>query len=127
MGGIPETLYARDGDRYLAYQVVGDHGPALMFVPPTNFPIDLLWDEPTVAGHMRRLASFSRLIPTDLLGAGSSDRIGIENLPAIQAWRDGLLAVLDATETKALRSSQSSAPRCLHCCWLRVTPIGCDR
>jgi hypothetical protein len=47
MGAIPETLYARDGDRYLAYQVVGDHGPALMFVPPTNFPIDLLWDEPT--------------------------------------------------------------------------------
>ena len=101
MGGIPETLYARDGDRYLAYQVVGDHGPALMFVPPTNFPIDLLWDEPTVAGHMRRLSSFSRLIPTDLLGAGSSDRIGIENLPAIQAWRDGLLAVLDATETES--------------------------
>jgi class 3 adenylate cyclase len=101
MGAIPETLYARDGDRYLAYQVVGDHGPALMFVPPTNFPIDLLWDEPTVAGHMRRLSSFSRLIPTDLLGAGSSDRIGIENLPAIQAWRDGLLAVLDATETES--------------------------
>jgi class 3 adenylate cyclase len=101
MVAAPETFYARDGDAHIAYQVLGDRGPALMFVPPTNFPIDLLWDEPTVSGHLRRLASFSRLIPTDLLGAGSSDRIGVENLPAMQSWRDGLLAVLDATETES--------------------------
>lgn len=91
-----ETHYARDGDHHLAYQVVGDCGPTLVFVPPTNFPIDLLWDEPTVAGHLRHLASFSRLILTDLLGNGSSDRIGVENHPAVQSWSDGLVAVLDA-------------------------------
>ena len=54
-------------------EVVGDRGPDLLFVPTRMFPIDLIWDEPTVAGHLRRLASFSRLILTDLLGAGSSD------------------------------------------------------
>jgi pimeloyl-ACP methyl ester carboxylesterase len=95
----PETRYARYGDHHLAYQVVGDRGPTVLFVPPTNFPIDLLWDEPTVAGHLRRLASFSRLVLTDLIGNGSSDRIGIADLPAVQSWTDGLLAVLDATGT----------------------------
>ena len=92
----PETRYARDGDAHLAYQVVGDGGPDLLFVPTATFPIDLLWDEPTVAGHLHRLASFSRLILTDLLGVGSSDAVPINDRPAMQSWTDGLVAVLDA-------------------------------
>ena len=95
MGGTPETLYARDGDLYVAYQVVGDSGPDLLYVPIALWPIDLIWDEPTVASHLRRLASFSRLILVDILGTGSSDVVRGEN-PAMQAWTDGLLAVLDA-------------------------------
>jgi class 3 adenylate cyclase len=95
MGAIPETLYARVGTFDVAYQVIGA-GPDLLFVPPVIFPIELLWDEPTVASHLRRLSSFSRLILTDLLGAGSSDRVPIDNLPAVQLWADGLAAVLDA-------------------------------
>ncbi|MDT5103762.1 MAG: hypothetical protein QOI25_1275 [Mycobacterium sp.] len=96
MTSIPETLYARDGDAHLAYQVVGDNGPDLLFVPTATFPIDLLWDEPTVAGQLHRLASFSRLILTDLLGTGSSDAVPINDRPAMQSWTDGLVAVLDA-------------------------------
>ena len=97
MAAIPETVYARDGDgHHLAYQIVGESGPDLLFVPTGTFPIDLLWDEPTVAGHLRRLASFSRLILTDLLGMGSSDAVPINERPAMQAWTDGLVAVLDA-------------------------------
>ena len=96
MAAAPETVYARDGDAHLAYQIVGDRGPDLLFVPTATFPIDLLWDEPTVAGHLRRLASFSRLILTDLLGVGSSDAVPINDRPAMQVWIDGLAAVLDA-------------------------------
>jgi len=96
MAAVPETVYARDGDAHLAYQIVGDRGPDLLFVPTGMFPIDLLWDEPTVAGHLRRLASFSRLIVTDLLGVGSSDAVPIQDRPAMQSWTDGLVAVLDA-------------------------------
>ena len=96
MAAVPETVYARDGDAHLAYQVVSDRGPDLLFVPTGPFPIDLLWDEPTVAGHLRRLASFSRLIVTDLLGVGSSDAVPIQDRPAMQSWTDGLVAVLDA-------------------------------
>ena len=96
MAAIPDTVYVRDGDVNLAYQVVGDSGPDLLFVPTGTFPIDLLWDDPTVAGHLRRLASFSRLILTDLLGLGSSDAVPITERAAMQEWTDGLVAVLDA-------------------------------
>ena len=96
MGGTPETQYARDGDVYLAYQVVGDRGPDLLFVPGPTFPIDLLWDDPAVAACLRRLASFTRLILTDYLGCGSSDAVPIKDNPAMQSWTDGLVAVLDA-------------------------------
>lgn len=47
MGGLPETHYARDGDLYLAYQVVGESGPDLLYVPIAIWPIDLVWDDPT--------------------------------------------------------------------------------
>ncbi|KAA8960464.1 adenylate/guanylate cyclase domain-containing protein [Mycobacterium sp.] len=104
MAVVPKTVYARDGPRdgyvHLAYQVAADHGPDLLFVPTGMFPIDLLWDEPTVAGHLRRLGSFSRLIMTDLLGVGSSDAVPIHDRPAMQAWTDGLVAVLDAAGCK---------------------------
>jgi hypothetical protein len=95
-----ETRYARVGDVRVAYQVVGDHGPDLLLVPTGMFPIDLIWDEPTVAGHLRRLASFSRLILTDLVGGGSSDDL-LDDEPALQLWVDGLLAVLDAVGSES--------------------------
>ncbi|MFN8102148.1 MAG: adenylate/guanylate cyclase domain-containing protein [Mycobacterium sp.] len=116
MAGIPETVYARDGDVHLAYQDVGGNGPDLLFIPTATFPIDLLWDEPTVAGHLRRLASFGRLITTDLLGVGSSDAVPIGNRPAMQSWTDGLVAVLDAAGTDCVSvfaMSESALPAML--------------
>jgi class 3 adenylate cyclase len=102
MGDLPDTVYTRDGDVRLAYQVVGDQSPDLLFIPPATFPIDLLWDDPTVAGHLRRLASFSRLITTDLLGVGSSDVVPIQDHPAMQSWTDGLIEVLDAVGSQSV-------------------------
>jgi pimeloyl-ACP methyl ester carboxylesterase len=96
MAVIPQTVYARDGDVNLAYQVAGSSGPDLLFIPTPRFPIDLIWDDHTVADHLRRLGSFGRLILTDLLGVGSSDAVAIHERPAMQAWTDGLIAVLDA-------------------------------
>src|SRR6476619_4332415 len=113
MVAVPQTVYARDGDAHLAYQIVADRGPNLLFVPNAPFPIYLLWDEPTVAGHLRRLASFSRLILTDLLGTGSSDAVPIHDRPAMQAWTDGLVAVLDAVGSECVSvfaTSESALP-----------------
>ena len=88
-------------------------GPICSSCRPRPFPIDLLWDEPTVAGHLRRLASFSRLILTDLLGSGSSDAVPIHDRPAMQAWTDGLVAVLDAVGSECasvFAMSESALP-----------------
>ena len=116
MPAIPDTVYARYGHVHVAYQVVGDGGPDLLFVPTATFPIDLLWDEPTVAGHLRRLASFSRLILTDLLGVGSSDAVPIHDQPAMQSWTDGLVSVLDAVGSESasvVAISESALPAML--------------
>src|ERR1700744_3336387 len=116
MAAVPQTVYARAGDVHLAYQVVADNGSDVLFVPTATFPIDLLWDEPTVARHLRRLASFSRLIMTDLLGMGSSDAVPIQDRPAMQAWTDGLVAVLDAAGTECasiFAMSESTLPAML--------------
>ena len=116
MAAVPQTVYARDGDTHLAYQVGADRGSDLLFVPTATFPIDLLWDEPTVARHLRRLASFSRLIMTDLLGMGSSDAVPIQDRPAMQAWTDGLVAVLDAVGSECasvFAMSESTLPAML--------------
>src|ERR1700737_4061556 len=100
MSASPETVYARDGDVHLAYQIAGGDGPDLLFVPTAKFPIDLLWDDPTVARHLRRLASFSRLFLPALLGVGSSDAVPLQDRPAMQTWADGLVTVLDAVDSK---------------------------
>jgi class 3 adenylate cyclase len=113
MAAIPETVYARDGDVHLAYQIIGDRGPDLLFVPTAMFPIDLLWDEPTVARHLRTLSSFSRLILTDLLGVGSSDAVPLHDRPAMQSWTDGLVTVLDAVGSEGasvFAMSESTLP-----------------
>ncbi|MET0475159.1 MAG: adenylate/guanylate cyclase domain-containing protein [Mycobacterium sp.] len=101
MAGIPETVYARDRGVNLAFQVLDGVGPDLLFVPTPRFPIDLIWDDPTVARHLRRLSSFGRMILTDLLGLGSSDAVPINERPAMQSWTDGLLAVLDAAGSES--------------------------
>lgn len=101
MAAVPETRFAKFGGAEIAYQVVGDDGPDLLLVPGPQFPIDLLWDEPTIAAYLRRLASFSRLILTDLLGSGSSDRVALSDVAVMQTWTDGFVAVLDAAGSES--------------------------
>ena len=117
MATAPETHYAKEAEYHLAYQVLGDAGPDLLYVPTATFPIDLMWDEPTFAHGLRRLASFSRLITCDLLGVGSSDTVPIVGVPAMQGWSDGIAAVLDAVEstsTAIFATAESALPAMLY-------------
>ena len=117
VAAAPETRYAFDGEHHVAYQVVSSDGPDLLYVPTATFPIDLMWDEPVFARCLRRLASFSRLITCDLLGVGSSDAVAIADLPAMQAWTDGLGNVLDAAESGCsaiFATSESALPAMLY-------------
>ena len=90
----PETRYARCGNLHIAYQVVGEGPPDLVFVPGVASHLEHQWDEPLQAAFFHRLASFSRLIRFDKRGAGLSDRA--ERMPAIEERMDDVRAVMDA-------------------------------
>jgi class 3 adenylate cyclase len=91
---LPDTRYARNGDLRIAYQVVGEGPLDLVFVPGFISNVDLAWDDPLLAGFLRRLAGFSRLIMFDKRGTGLSDRIG--DLPSLEVRMDDVRAVMDA-------------------------------
>ena len=90
----PEILYARCGSLHIAYQVVGEGPPDLVFVPGFASHLEHQWDDPLQAAFFRRLASFSRLIRFDKRGQGLSDRV--ERMPTIEERIDDVLSVMDA-------------------------------
>jgi hypothetical protein len=62
----------------------------------------------------------SRLILTDLLGTGSSDAVLIHDCPAMQAWTDGLVAVLDAVGSECVTKASSLTIRLMNRIWSAV-------
>ena len=72
--GPPFSFARRRDGRRLAYQVVGDGELDLVFLFGWPTHLGLLWEEPSFAGFLGKLASFSRLILFDRLGDGLSDR-----------------------------------------------------
>jgi pimeloyl-ACP methyl ester carboxylesterase len=92
----PETRYTKSGDLNIAYQVVGDGPPDLVYVPGWISNIELMWEEPGHARLLRRLASFSRLILFDKRGTGLSDAVPVDRLPTLEERMDDVRAVMDA-------------------------------
>jgi class 3 adenylate cyclase len=94
----PTTRYARSGDVSVAYQVVGEGPVDIVFAPGFISHVELAWEEPLLAPHYRRLASFGRLILFDKRGTGLSDPVlGVATL---EERTDDLLAVMDAAESE---------------------------
>jgi class 3 adenylate cyclase len=96
-GGVlerPETRYAKSGDVYLAYQVIGDEPLDLVYVPGLLSHVEWMWEWAPLAGFLRRLASFRRLIVFDKRGMGLSDRS--RSLATVEQQMDDIGAVMDA-------------------------------
>jgi pimeloyl-ACP methyl ester carboxylesterase len=110
----PETRYAKSGDVSIAYQVVGDAPPDVVFVMGWVSHLDLFWEEPSFARFLTRLASFSRLILFDKRGTGLSDRVSTDRLPTLEERMDDVRAVMDAvgSERAALVGVSEGAPMC---------------
>jgi class 3 adenylate cyclase len=108
---VPDTRYTRSGDVHIAYQVVGDGPPDLVFAP---FLLSMVfaWLHPLFVDFFERLASFSRLILFDKRGTGASDRP--RTLPSLEAQMDDVRAVLDAvgSEQAALFGAGHGAAVC---------------
>lgn len=92
----PETRYAKSGDVNVAYQVAGEGPLDLVYVPGWVSNIGMMWEEPSRADFLTRLASFSRLILFDKRGTGLSDRVPNDRLPTLEQRMDDVRAVLDA-------------------------------
>lgn len=92
----PPTRYTTTVDgTYLAYQVSGE-GPDLVLPVTGSAAVELVWEEPAFSGFLARLASFSRVVTFDPRGFGSSEGLDPAAIPAVQAWKDDILAVMDA-------------------------------
>ena len=90
----PETRYARSGDVAIAYQVIGEGPLDLVWIPSLVHHVELNWENPIVAGFLRRLASIARVLVFDKRGTGMSDRLaGTETL---EERMDDIRAVMDA-------------------------------
>jgi class 3 adenylate cyclase len=106
-----DIQYARSGDVFVAYQVVGE-GPIDVLVIMEGFiPIDTMDHEPRLARSMRRLASFARVMRFDRRGIGLSDPVSPNDPPTLEQWIADALAVMDAAgsrEAVVLASAEMS-------------------
>lgn len=107
-----ETRYARSGELYIAYQVIGDGPIDLVWAPGymSHLEQNMFW--PGYASYRDRLASFSRLIVFDRRGTGLSDRT--LELGSFEEMMDDIKAVMDAagSERAALFGGAEGGPMC---------------
>jgi pimeloyl-ACP methyl ester carboxylesterase len=90
---LPETRYARSGKVSVAYQVVGEGPPDLVFVPGVISNVEYAWRQPALAAWFRSLASFARVIWFDKRGTGVSDRV--TDVPTLETRMDDVRAVME--------------------------------
>jgi class 3 adenylate cyclase len=99
---IPEraTRYVKTDGGYVAYQVFGTGPLDLLFIPNWAQNLDAMWQEPSLARYLDRLASFSRVICFDKRGSGVSDPVPMDAIPSLDAWMDDIRAVLDTVDSR---------------------------
>lgn len=108
-GGVQ---YAKSGDLYIAYRVLGEGPIDLVFVSGLISHVDMWSEWPASRQAIERLASFSRLILFDKRGTGLSDRVGPE--VTFEDVMDDVRAVMDAvgSERAALFGTADGAVAC---------------
>ena len=87
------TRYATSGDVEIAYRVLGEGPPDLVWVAGSITHLDVMWENSAYRRFCEQLASFSRLIMFDKRGMGLSERTRVGTL---EERMDDVRAVLDA-------------------------------
>ena len=95
---IPETRYAKTSDGvHIAYQEFGEGPTDLVLVMGWVFNVEQAWEWAPVAGFLRRLASFSRVMVFDRRGTGLSDHVvEREDQLTLETRMDDIRTVMDA-------------------------------
>jgi DNA-binding SARP family transcriptional activator/pimeloyl-ACP methyl ester carboxylesterase len=112
---VPRVRYVetRDG-AHIAHYTLGAGNVDLLYVPGWVSNLETLWEHPTSAHFLRRLAGVGRLICFDKRGTGLSDRLRPDDLPSIEVRSDDVRAVLDAvgSESAVLFGVSEGGPLC---------------
>jgi len=105
----PQVRYATSGDVEIAYQVLGEGPPDLVWVGGAFTHLDVMWEHPGYRHFCEQLASFSRLILFDKRGMGLSERTRVGTL---EERMDDVRAVMDAagSERAALIGVSEGGP-----------------
>jgi class 3 adenylate cyclase len=90
---IPDVQYAKSGDVSIAYQVIGDGSPDLVFVRGLTGDLSSSWEQPLLVRHIVDLASNGRLLMLDKRGTGLSDPVA--GMPTLEIRVDDIRAVMD--------------------------------
>ena len=105
-----QTQYVKTADgAHIGYQVFGTGQRDLLFVTNWLQNLDAMWEEPSLARYLDRLATFARVICVDKRGHGISDPVPTTAIPTLDLWIEDLRAVLDAagsTETTILGDTE---------------------
>jgi class 3 adenylate cyclase len=91
---VPEVHYARSGEVSIAYQVVGEGAPDLVFVRGITGDLLSTWEQPLLVRHVLGLAENGRMLMLDKRGTGLSDRVA--GVPTLETRMDDIRAVMDA-------------------------------
>jgi class 3 adenylate cyclase len=91
---LPEVHYARSGDTAIAYQIVGEGPPDIVFVRGIAGDLLSTWEQPLLVRHVKGLAECGRVLMLDKRGTGLSDRV--REVQAAETAMDDIRAVMDA-------------------------------
>lgn len=91
---IPEVRYARSGDVAIAYQLIGDGPPDIVFVRGITGDLLSTWEQPLLVRHVDGLAECGRVLMLDKRGTGLSDRV--REVHSAETAMDDIRAVMDA-------------------------------
>ena len=91
----PETRFAWNGEFALAYQVLGQGEPDLLYLSGWLSNVELNWDHPVMARFLRGMARGRRLIVMDPRGTGCSERGTPRDVPQLETMMDDVIAVMD--------------------------------
>jgi class 3 adenylate cyclase/dienelactone hydrolase len=105
----PEIRYAPSGEIDIAYQVLGEGPPDLIWAAGAMTHLGVMWEHPGYRRFCEQLASFSRLILFDKRGMELSERVRAGTL---EERMDDVRAVLDAAgaERAALAGVSEGGP-----------------
>jgi class 3 adenylate cyclase/pimeloyl-ACP methyl ester carboxylesterase len=109
----PVTRFARSSGVNVAFQVVGEGPPDLIWLPSMTHHVELAWESPAHVRLLNRLAATARLLVFDKRGTGMSDRLG--GAETLESRMDDIRMVMDAagSERAVICGLGESGPLCV--------------